>query len=57
VRERTDRCVATTANPDNGLRDVDTLGALRHWGHQDFSVRTEVVQAGSVRPGDNVEVI
>ena len=56
VRERTDRCLATTANPDTGKRDVDTLGALDHWGHQDFSVRAEVVQSGRVRTGDVVEL-
>ncbi len=55
VRERTDRCLATTANPDTGRRDADILGPLEHWGHQDFSVRAEVVQSGPVRIGDTVE--
>lgn len=54
VRERTDRCAATTANPDTGLRDADTLGALGTWGHQDFSVRAEVVRGGEIRIGDTV---
>lgn len=54
VRERTDRCLATTANPDTGRRDADTLGALDSWGHQDFSVRAEVVEGGPVTPGDAV---
>ena len=54
VRERTDRCAATTANPETGRRDADTLGALESWGHQDFSVRAEVIEGGSVRPGDEV---
>lgn len=57
VRERTDRCLATSANPDTGIRDVDTLKALDHFGHQDFSVRTEVVQGGTIRLGDTVKVI
>ncbi|MHA6263263.1 MOSC domain-containing protein [Arenibacterium sp. CAU 1754] len=57
VRERTDRCLATTANPDTGERDADTLGALGHWGHQDFSVRAEVVRAGAIKVGDKVQVI
>lgn len=52
VRERTGRCAATTANPETGQRDTDTLGALSHWGHQDFSVRAEVIESGSIRPGD-----
>ena len=57
VRERTDRCAATTANPDAGQRDADTLGALKHWGHQDFSVRAEVVRSGNVATGDTVQVL
>ena len=57
IRERTDRCAATTANPETGQRDADTLGALETWGHQDFSVRAEVVQGGVVRPGDAVRVL
>lgn len=52
IRERTARCLATTANPDTGVKDTDTLGALQHWGHQDFSVRAEVIETGDIRPGD-----
>ncbi len=57
VRERTDRCSATTANPETGKRDADTLAALKHWGHMDFSVRAEVIEGGEIRPGDKVERI
>mgnify|MGYP000563160463 CR=1 FL=1 len=57
VRERTERCMATTANPDTGLRDADTLGALMHWGHRDFSVRAEVITSGQVAIGDALEII
>ena len=57
IRERTDRCAATTANPETGQRDADTLGALETWGHRDFSVRAEVMQGGVVRPGDTVSVL
>ncbi|WP_299146800.1 MOSC N-terminal beta barrel domain-containing protein [uncultured Tateyamaria sp.] len=53
-RERTDRCVATTTNPDTGRRDADTLKALDSFGHQDFSVRCEVIRGGTVRPIDKV---
>ncbi|TMV03272.1 MOSC domain-containing protein [Ruegeria sediminis] len=55
VRERTTRCLATAANPETGLRDVDTLATLETWGHQDFSVKAEVVQGGEIRVGDKVE--
>lgn len=54
VRERTDRCLATTSNPDTGQRDVDTLAALDSFGHQDFSVRAEVICGGVVACGDAV---
>ena len=57
VRERTDRCPSVTTNPDTGLRDIDTLKALDHWGHRDFSVRAEVVNGGEIRIGDRLEVL
>lgn len=57
VRERTDRCLATTANPETGRRDADTLAALDHWGHQDFSVRAEVKHGGIIRKGDTLVVL
>lgn len=57
VRERTDRCLATAANPETGQRDADTLSALGHWGHQDFSVRAEVVEGGKIQIGDTLEVL
>jgi uncharacterized protein YcbX len=56
VRERTDRCAATTANPETGRRDADTLGTLATWGHQDFSVRAEVIRGGTINIGDVVQV-
>lgn len=57
IRERTDRCLATTANPETGRRDADTLDALKHWGHQDFSVRAEVIESGEIKRNDPVELI
>lgn len=39
VEERIERCLATTANPETGHRDADTLGALETgWGHRDMGV-------------------
>ena len=53
VREVITRCKATTANPETGLVDADTLGGLRAgWGHQDFGVYAEVVTGGRVAVGD-----
>lgn len=57
VLERTDRCLATTANPETGRRDAETLTALDHWGHQDFSVRAKVKQGGMIRRGDKLVVL
>ncbi|MEW2915495.1 MOSC N-terminal beta barrel domain-containing protein [Ruegeria sp. ANG10] len=57
VRERITRCLATTANPDTGVRDSDTLGALETWGHQDFGVYAEVLEGGAISVGDKVELL
>lgn len=52
VRERITRCKATTANPETGRFDADTLGALQAgYGHQDFGVYAEVVAGGRIAPG------
>ncbi len=58
VEERIGRCLATTANPETGRRDADTLGALQDgWGHRDFGVYARVVRGGRVAIGDRVEVL
>lgn len=58
VRERIGRCQATTANPDTGRFDADTLGALElAYGHTDFGVYAEVVEGGPVRRGDAVTML
>lgn len=57
IREPILRCLATTANPETGLRDVDTLGILnRTWGHQNFGIYAEVIKGGPVALGDNLTV-
>ncbi len=54
VVEPITRCLATTANPETGKRDADTLDALeRGWGHRDFGVYAEVVSGGTVAVGDS----
>jgi uncharacterized protein YcbX len=53
VRERITRCKATTVDPETGVSDADTLGALRAgWGHEDFGVYAEVTSGGRVALGD-----
>lgn len=56
-RERTDRCLATHTNPNTGARDTNILSALEHFGHQDFSVRAEVIKGGEICLGDPVQVL
>lgn len=58
IRQPITRCLATTANPDTGLRDADTLTALQEgWGHQDFGVYAVVVKSGRVALDDKAELI
>jgi uncharacterized protein YcbX len=58
VRERIGRCVATSANPDSGARDIDMLALLRKaCGSQDFGVYTEVTKGGDICVGDGVEIL
>lgn len=58
VIEPIERCMATTANPDTGQRDVDTLGLLnQQFGHQDFGINAEVITGGSVAVGDTLKVL
>lgn len=56
VREEITRCLATTANPETGVRDADTLAALNALGHQEFGVYAVVTKSGSLSVGDAIEV-
>ena len=56
VEERIERCLATTANPETGRRDADTLGALNDgWGHQDFGIYLTALKTGELATGAAVE--
>ena len=58
VEERIRRCKATTANPETGLCDADTLAALESgWGHRDLGVYLAPIGSGEVAPGDAVTVL
>ncbi len=58
VLEPIGRCKHTMANPKTGLRDMDTLAALREgWNHQNFGVYAKVIKGGKVQLNDTVEVI
>jgi len=58
VAERITRCRATMANPQTGVIDADTLGALNaSYGHQDFGVYARVIQGGMISVDDKVVVV
>lgn len=58
VREPVIRCLATTANPETGERDLDTLTQLREgWNHQEMGVYAEVLTGGTLRLGDTLSVL
>ncbi|MFN3280733.1 MAG: MOSC domain-containing protein, partial [Tabrizicola sp.] len=49
------RCRATGANPDTGVQDADTMGALEAgYGHTDFGVFARVIAGGRAAVGDEV---
>ncbi len=51
------RCNHTMSNPATGVRDADTLKALRDgWGHQNFGVYAKVLTSGDISLGDTVKV-
>jgi uncharacterized protein len=61
VRAHVGRCAMTTLDPDRGIRDLDTLGALAAYrGHVEtreplpFGVWCEVLEPGPVAVGDAV---
>ncbi len=57
VRERIERCTATTVDPETGKPDADTLGALEEgWGHRDLGVKAVVTKGGRIATGDAVEL-
>ncbi len=58
VKEQITRCMGTTANPETGERDADTLGALKTgWGHQECGIYAVVTKSGALRQGDTVKVV
>ena len=57
IVEPVQRCMATTANPETGIRDADTLGALQAHGHQNFSVYAVAKNNGTLSLGDKLTLI
>ena len=61
VRAHVGRCASTTLDPDRGVRDLDTLGAIDAYRGDiadreplPFGVWCEVVEPGPVAVGDEV---
>jgi len=58
IREPITRCRATSADPETGRIDIDTLALLeKNWGHRDFGVYGVVVEPGRIAVGDEIEVL
>ena len=52
------RCMATTANPETGARDAETLQALKEgWGHQNCGIYAKVTRGGRLQEGAQIEVL
>lgn len=55
IAKRTERCAATNVDPATGVRDMDIPAVLqRKWGHTDFGVYAEVLNAETLSVGDVV---
>jgi uncharacterized protein YcbX len=49
------RCKAVNASPEGAGRDLNVLDVLdEKFGHLDFGIEANVIQGGTVRPGDSV---
>lgn len=58
VRERIERCTATSVDPETGKVDADTLGALETgWGHRDLGIKAVVTKSGTISKGYRLEVL
>ena len=52
------RCLATTANPQTGEQDADTLGALNDgWNHQNFGLYARIIESGKISIEDTLELL
>ena len=58
VVRRTNRCPATSVNPDNGTRDINLPVAIRKYrNHGDCGVYAEVLADGRLQPGSTIEYL
>jgi len=58
VVKRIVRCAATNVDPDTGLRDLNVPKAImRNLGHGDCGIYAEVIEAGDIAVGDQIEIV
>jgi uncharacterized protein YcbX len=57
IKEPVTRCLATTANPETGARDADTLAVLDTWDHQEMTVYGVASTNGQLAIGDELQVM
>ena len=58
IRKEITRCRMTEANPETGIRDANTLAALRDgWGIQEMGVHAVVTKGGEITVDDKIEVL
>ena len=58
IVKRIPRCKATEVNPATALRDADPVAELRAaFGHPDLGIYAEVIEGGTLAPGDAIERI
>ncbi len=58
VADRTERCAATTVNPDTAKRDLNVPRTLRAgFGHMDMGVYLRVIEGGRIDKGCSMELL
>lgn len=58
ITRRTKRCPATEVNPSTARRDMALPEHLMtHYGHRDMGVYAEIVEGGTLRPGDKISIL
>lgn len=56
VTKRIERCAATNVDPVTGIRDLEIPRSLmKAYGHFDCGIYAEVLEGGSLAPGDSLE--
>lgn len=58
IVSRTKRCPATQVDLDTGERNLDIPALLQeHYGHRDMGIYAEVLEGGTISPGDTLELL